>query len=300
MGSGSKLRMIRQEHKIVEQKRTILQVFDTNEECLAAERSLVSDSMVVDKNCLNILRGGGSFDATGMVRMYKKDQEVLVRPEDVEEYEEKGYLKGSSKRTTVKISKAHRGRIGVFIGSQQRWILPEELEEYEKQGYQRGRPKWILEKVANSLTGHRHSLETRKKLSEVHRNGLRIHRGNENRTVKPEMLGIFLQQGYELGMSDESRRRKSEAQKGKKLSPDSLRKRSETVKGRIWITDGKTTYIVTEKEFEKVYAPRGFYRGSRRKGKGTRFNKDGKFRVAYTEKEKEKLLLGGWKQGRGW
>jgi hypothetical protein len=62
MGSGKRLRYSLRKHGVDNHKKEILEFFETRELLIEAEKRVITDDMIADVNCMNIMSGGtGGF-----------------------------------------------------------------------------------------------------------------------------------------------------------------------------------------------------------------------------------------------
>lgn len=169
-----------------------------------------------------------------------------INPEELTEYIEKGWHYGTnqkgktvSEESKIKNSMAHKGRIRITDGKNNKNILPEELPEWEEKGWHRGLTKQsyvsgmkgkhltteqkehlrtLNKGRKGTFTGCHHTKETKEKISLKNKNRPRtdefkqklskafkgkiaVHKPSENKTkyIAKEDLNEFLMQGYVKG-----------------------------------------------------------------------------------------------------
>ncbi len=169
-----------------------------------------------------------------------------INPEELAEYIEKGWHYGTnqkgkivSEESKIKNSIAHKGRIRITDGKNNKDIFPEKLPEWEKKGWRRGltkqsyvggmkgkhltteqkehlralnkgrkgtftgchHTKETKEKISLKNKNRRHTDEFKQKLSEARKGKIAVHKPSENKTkyIIKEDLGGFLMQGYVKG-----------------------------------------------------------------------------------------------------
>ena len=131
-----------------------------------------------------------------------------------------------------------------------KYIGQEDIEQYEANGWYRGVPDSVRvrEKIANlgeknGFYGKQHSEESKIKMSES-RSGSQnwnygksiYHKGNTQKYIAQEDIPYYESLGWTQGMTDETKHKISERNKGKQMPQDILRKKS-------------NIYIYNEKEY---------------------------------------------------
>lgn len=129
-----------------------------------------------------------------------------------------------------------------------KYIKDDEIELYESQGWRPGVPDFVREKEriantgpANGFYGKKHSDETKQKLSD-NRTGDKnwnfgkviYHKDNEQKYVDPTEIEYYETNGWIKGVSEDTKRKISEKNKGKKITEDILRPRS-----NVYLYDGE-------------------------------------------------------------
>lgn len=100
---------------------------------------------------------------------------------------------------------ATKGRININNGITNKYIYPNELAKYQNEGWVKGRfltPSQIAKRKEDSSkthTGKTTSDKTKAKLRNSQKNRRAIYRGITNKSVKPEELQSYLNEGWRLG-----------------------------------------------------------------------------------------------------
>lgn len=83
----------------------------------------------------------------GMIAVNNGEIAHLIRPEQLQEYLDKGWTRGRTPKTKERISKAHlglpsasEGRKAIHLGSKLLKVKPEQLQDYLDKGWQLGNP----------------------------------------------------------------------------------------------------------------------------------------------------------------
>ena len=178
MGSGKRLRYSLRKHGIDNHKKEILEFFDCRELLVEAEKKAITEDMITDKDCMNIMSGGtGGFISEEQQR-YRSScagKAHSVKLKNDEDYRKKYHEKLSN--ATKK---------GIQVGKIKTW----------KENY-----NWL---------GKKHCKETKQKISEsakgqgigetnsqygtcwITKNGL-------NKKIKKEDLETYLEEGWVKG-----------------------------------------------------------------------------------------------------
>ena len=96
MGSGTRLHKAYEKYGIENFKKEILKFFDSREECAEYEMEMVTEELVNDNDCYNIILGGDTFSTSGTITAKDKDGNYL----QVSKYDKRwlsGELVGSTK-----------------------------------------------------------------------------------------------------------------------------------------------------------------------------------------------------------
>ena len=89
MGSGTRLKIAYQKYGIENFTKEILKFFDTRKECADYEASVVTEQLINDKNCYNIIKGGEYYDTTNTVSCIDNEGNKIRVP--IKEFLEKHY-----------------------------------------------------------------------------------------------------------------------------------------------------------------------------------------------------------------
>lgn len=202
-----------------------------------------------------------------------------IKQSDLKEYLELGYSYGTlpysrPNEFKKKVSKTTTGRICVSKGNIKTRIDPEKLLEYIDDGYSIG---WVREE--NKKKNIRKKLPGSGKSKYMNKDNVfilvpesRQKEYSENGWIYGAKKGrkkFIHKKGYTL--SDVARHNLSESHKGNKLTAESIEKgkqsRAKTIaekgaaaKGKIWITDGKSSKMILP-EYLTEFANKGWVKG---------------------------------------
>lgn len=175
------------------------------------------------------------------------EKSVQIFEDEFPKYEKMGWVKGRN-------FKDPSGKVFVNDGTKNYLISKEELDSYLEKGFQRG----MFKTAAMLEYSHK---------SEITTKGWKwVFKGTKSLLIEPEKLNEYLEKGWVLGSgrapmkgkknphSLETRKKLSEANKGKPKSLEHRKKLSESRKGLHWFTDGTTNISARE-------CPEGFRKG---------------------------------------
>ena len=275
-GSGTLINRAVQKYGQSNFKTEILEYFSTWEEALAREREVVSESLLKDPQCYNLIEGG-----TGMCKnpSYLQSPEgniVRVAPTKVAYLQSKGYL-------AVRFVRMHRGT--------QEIVRPKgDVDTYLKQGWSLGPTENHAKKISIKARGRIHSQESKdriskalrgRKCSEEHRkHNSEAKRGKPNLKLRGRVV------------SEETRKKLSESIKKAFRENPELKKKP---RGRVYVNNGEIAKRVWPAELES-YISDGWTRGNFRYC--WIVNEEG-LRKKVREKDLQKYLDSGWTLGRG-
>lgn len=240
LGSGKNIRRAIKRYGPENFKKTILAEFDTEEDAYLCEAELVTKDVLLDPMCYNICLGGIGGQR-GTVYLNRNGEMTRVMPELVDKYLADGWQLGwsdsmreahmhrvVSEETRKKISELHKRmhefRTGFTSGkvkvsnenlNQSLYVDPKYLSEYLSQGWKTG-----------------HLNRTNEKKAVIRGKEVTITDGVVEKHVKFEDLDLYLKQGWKRGLSKESKRKKSEAAQGKKMSEEARKHLSEAKRGK--------------------------------------------------------------------
>lgn len=240
LGSGKNIRRAIKRYGPENFKKTILAEFDTEEDAYLCEAELVTKDVLLDPMCYNICLGGIGGQR-GTVYLNRNGEMTRVMPELVDKYLADGWQLGwsdsmreahmhrvVSEETRKKISELHKRmhefRAGFTSGkvkvsnenlNQSLYVDPKYLSEYLSQGWKTG-----------------HLNRTNEKKAVIRGKEVTITDGVVEKHVKFEDLDLYLKQGWKRGLSKESKRKKSEAAQGKKMSEEARKHLSEAKRGK--------------------------------------------------------------------
>jgi len=178
MGSGKRLRASIRKHGEDNHTKEIIAFYDTRELLAEAEKEVITDDMVDDKNCMNLMGGGnGGFIS---------DEQQRYRSE----------CGGKALHEKMRTDKEFRELQG------------EKLSKSVKQAHVEGKMKtW---KDNYDWTGKSHSEETKRKMSDTNKGKgtgeansqygtCWITKDGSNKKVKKSELDVHITQGWEKG-----------------------------------------------------------------------------------------------------
>lgn len=83
MGSGTRLNYAYKKYGIENFEKEILKFFDTREECSNYEAEMVTEELIRNDDCYNLIQGGDTIATSGLITVKDKDGKVfLVFPDD--------------------------------------------------------------------------------------------------------------------------------------------------------------------------------------------------------------------------
>lgn len=260
MGSGKNIRRAIKHYGLENFKKTVLAEFETEEDAYLCEAELVTKDTLLDPMCYNICLGGIGGQR-GTVYLNKDGEMTRVMPELVDKFLAEGWNLGwsesmreahlhrvVSEETRRKISELHRkmhefragftsGRIKVSndLINQTLYVLPEDLQKYLEQGWKLGNLFQTNQKKSQKRTGE-----------------VTVNNGIVEKHIKPEELEKYLAKGWIRGLSEISKKRKSEAAKGKKMSEEACKRMSESKKGKPSPSKG-SLYVKKDGKKKRVF-----------------------------------------------
>lgn len=120
----------------------------------------------------------------GRVTIHRGEEHRLVRKEDLNQYLEKGWVKGSSEKMVQRNSASKVGIKIMHKGDITRHVRLLDVPRFLEDGYEFGPSKWIS-----------------KQNGESHRDRIKVHKGNDIRFIPRGELESYLKSGYERGNS---------------------------------------------------------------------------------------------------
>lgn len=226
LGSGRLLLDAIQRYGIENFSREILKFFNSMEDALAYEASVVTSEIVSRKDCYNMALGGYGSSG-GSVYLNKDGKRIRTVPEKVDMFVENGWKIGGLPRSEEfcrMMSKVQRGK-----------VTSEETKRKIAEAH-RGRPGTRL--------GMKASEETKKKIGQVSKDTCYVHDVNgRNRRIKKVDLESYLTSGWIRGRNTEYRQ-----------------KMSNVTKGRVWVSKDQINSRVPLESLEK-YISLGWKKG---------------------------------------
>ena len=135
-------------------------------------------------------------------------------------YGNRGYR--YTEQDKIKVSNANKGRIHLNNGKEMKFVFPEEIEELLKNGFIYGelpRSDEAKEKYKNGSTGNTNV-----------KGRIHINNGEIGKLIKPEEFDYYISIGFSKGMLQ---KHLDNINKNKKQSEETIKKRSEAMKGKI-------------------------------------------------------------------
>ena len=130
-------------------------------------------------------------------------------------------------------------------------------------------PMEVREKISKTLTGHKQSIETRRKCSDHAKDRVWIHMCSNKKFVKKWEVDSYLKLGWVLGtgvptiLNNEARQKIGIKHKGKIITPEQRAKISATLKSKpktVWINKNNTNRRIPLTEIEQ-WVSMGWRRG---------------------------------------
>ena len=184
-------------------RREILSFWPSKDLALKEEHRIVGNLWTTDPFCLNQCPGGennGTIDNTGLVWVTLGEQQKLIKPEFIQNYEERGWRKGVPESVRKKSSLSQKGR---------------KFSEEHKKALSLAKlgttiPKDVRKKMSLAAKGRPKSEEARSNmrkaqqaLSEYHRqlchNSAWVKKNGISKKIKKDELNQYLSQGWERG-----------------------------------------------------------------------------------------------------
>jgi hypothetical protein len=206
-GSGMAMMRAHKKYGIENFKKEIIKEFDTEEDALEYEASIVTESVVADKNSYNLTVGGkGSWFHCNTKEFRDKNPSKLLGRKLSEEHKKKISLGGVGR----KVSDEERENMSLRVSG-------------DKNGmYGKKHKQETIEKMRIKSTGKKLSDEAKQKISKAHK----------GKIVSDELREYFSSIYKGRKDSDETRRRKSESGKLKVMSSEHRENLSKALKGR--------------------------------------------------------------------
>lgn len=214
MGSGYMIKKLIKKYGKDSFTKEILKYFDNEEEMFSYEKYFLTEDIINNEKCYNLVGGGNGYTVGHYVS---------------NEVKEKISLKAKNRKSQTK------GRIYVNKNYVNKMINPVELDKYILEGWQKGvyLSEESREKIKNGPSkkkGIPLSEEARKKMSMAKKGKPAKNKGIPLSEETKKKLSIALK-GKKF--SDERKEICRQCQLGRKHSEDSKRKRSEKLKGHL-------------------------------------------------------------------
>lgn len=214
MGSGYMIKKLIKKYGKDSFTKEILKYFDNEEEMFSYEKDFLTEDVINNEKCYNLVGGGNGYTTGHYVS---------------NEVKEKISLKAKNRKSQTK------GRIYVNKNHVNKMINPDELDKYILEGWQKGiyLSEESMEKIKKGplkKKGIPLSEEAKKKMSMAKKGKPAKNKGIPLSEETKKKLSIALK-GKKF--SDERKEICRQCQLGRKHSEDSKRKRSEKLKGHL-------------------------------------------------------------------
>lgn len=214
MGSGYMIKKLIKKYGKDSFTKEILKYFDNEDEMFSYEKDFLTEDVINNEKCYNLVGGGNGYTAGHYVS---------------NEVKEKISLKAKNRKSQTK------GRIYVNKNHVNKMINPDELDKYILEGWQKGvyLSEESKEKIKNGPLKKRGILlseEAKKKMSMAKKGKPAKNKGIPLSEETKKKLSIALK-GKKF--SDERKEICRQCQLGRKHSEDSKQKRSEKLKGHL-------------------------------------------------------------------
>lgn len=171
-GSGSNIKKLKKIYGNDCFDKEILGFYQTKLEALLEEEKLVPIEILKDEFCLNKIKGGGTFDTTGIKvddsfrkqvseRFKGKKRDISSINKMVNTRRLRGTDK-HSEETKEKIRESKIGRIFIHNGDIMKNVIKDELDFYLNQGWEIGYSEKRNEKIRLSKIGERNPMHNKK------------------------------------------------------------------------------------------------------------------------------------------
>ena len=204
--------------------KEILEFFATKKDALLAEDKLVPISLLSDEFCLNKIKGGGTFDTTGMIMSEEYRKKISKRikgtkrtKESIEKMIKTRQTRGTDKHTEEtkrKLSEDKKNRKHIYKDNISKCVKKEELEKYLSMGWKLGCNPERNKKVSLSKMGEKNPMYNKKKSQETIKkmNETKIKNGTNKHSEETKKKLTELNQ--KRAKDIEFRKRLSESTKG--------------------------------------------------------------------------------------
>ena len=277
-GSGSLLKSVYKKYGKSNCVKYIERFFEDRKSLLVYEKEIVTESMLADPNCYNILVGGGGYELGCRVPTttgehvshedFEKKQYVhptknrvhinngvknkLVYPKDLSEFLNNGWVLGETNKSTL-------GKMLVnFNGEEERFIYETELDGYIKQGWVRGGKSRNLGQKSFA------------------RDQIWVYKDGRQIRINPDELDTYETQGWVKGICQSTTVgyvRITDGKNDKNISPNNedelnyylsngwkIGSHSKTTHGKCWVSKDDATILIEPTELDK-YISEGWVRG---------------------------------------
>lgn len=231
MGSGKRLHYAYKKYGIENFTKEILKYFDTRKDASNYEAEMVTEQLVKDDNCYNCIKGGDSFDITGMCVVYDTyDNTNKTIPQEIFHSNKERY-KGTTYGTIVVKEKSDgkilRVNYDEYINNLSMYdtLMANKITVRDKNNsyycVDKSDPRYLSGELKPIWYGRKHKKEDIEKLKETlkeinHQQGEKnsqygtcwIMKNNKSIKIKKEELEKYINNGWIKGRKCNTRNKK--------------------------------------------------------------------------------------------
>ena len=277
-GSGSILKSVYHKYGKNTCVKHIEKFFNDRSSLLSYEKMIVSEHMLKDSSCYNIILGGGGYEichtvpttdgksvpveefinsdfthpTKGRVHINNGVQNKLVYPQQLDEFLKSGWVKGETHKST-------KGKMLVNLnGEMERFIYPWEMHDYEAMGWKKGGKSRNLGQKSFA------------------KDQIWVSKDNKQMRISEEDIDKYINEGWSRGICQSTTKgyvRITNGSSDKNIHPENkqelewhlsngweLGSCSKTTSKKIWISLGKDTIMINPNELDE-YLKNGWVRG---------------------------------------
>lgn len=223
MGSGTRLNMAYKKYGMDNFTKEILKYFETRKEAAEYEEEMVTESLILDDNCYNIIKGGENFDLNGIVIAFdiEEKRHVAVPKTIYDKLKEIRYF-NLCKNTVVVFDKISNKNVRIsseeFLTNKDKYaaICKNKVTVKDKNGkyyhVSTDDERYLNGELTYYWKGRKHSPETIEKIKERHKRtkfqqGEKnsqygtcwITKDNKNKKIQKEDLNDYINKGWNKG-----------------------------------------------------------------------------------------------------